>query len=163
MTQTFTFTKLPESVAELSAMPEANGSSPYAIAAVTVAILCNYEKNVQATLDMLDYIKGPRPLTPYEKQFLRDRLAGKGYKPFSFFAGSSPQNNYKPSYPYTVTVYDGPYSFNEEGYAKLSIQSSGADSARPITLRAKGGTQWCLWEQFLLADIRIPAADDPWA
>lgn len=39
----------------------------------------------------------------------------------------------------------------------------GADSPRPVKLRKKADGQWCLWEQYLLTDIRQPKADDPWA
>ena len=62
----------------------------------------------------------------------------------------------------TITVRDDPYSYQNEGYARLQLQSFGADSLRPVTLRRKG-EQWMLWDQMLLADIRTPAKDDPWA
>lgn len=161
---TYVFEKLPTSVAELKAMPEYNEKSPYAVAALTVAVLCNYEQNVDETINMLNALKGPQPLSPYEKQFLRDRLVGKGYKPRSFFAGTSPQNNYAPAQPYEITISANPYSFNDANYAKLYIQSSGADSPRQITLRCKPSTgEWFLWEQMLLSDIRVPVSADPWA
>ena len=162
MERTFTFQELPKSVTELQALPEYAMSDPFMTAALTAAILCNYESDPQATADMLNAIKGPRPLTPYEIQFLRDRLAGKGYKPFSFFQGATPQNNYTPALPYTITIRDDPYSYQNEGYVRLQLQSFGADSPRPVTLRQKG-EQWMLWEQILLSDIRTPAKDDPWA
>ena len=160
--KTFTFAKLPQNVAELQAMPEAQLKDPYVTAALTAAVLCHYEKNVDETIDMLNCLKGPQPLSTYEKQFLRDRLVGKGYVPRSYFAGTSPANNYEPSVPYTITVTETPYSFNEDKYALLYIKSSGADSPRQVKMRAKGDT-WYLWEQFLLPDIRVPASDDPWA
>ncbi|MBO4419040.1 MAG: hypothetical protein J5789_04365 [Oscillospiraceae bacterium] len=162
MERTFTFAALPTSVAELQALPEYAMTDPFMTAALTAAILCNYEANPQTTADMLNAIKGPRPLTPYEIQFLRDRLAGKGYKPFSYFMGASPANNYTPDKPYVITVRDDPYSYQNEGYVRLQMHSFGADTDRPITLRQKGN-QWMLWEQMLLSDIRIPAKDDEWA
>ena len=162
MERTFTFSALPGNVDELRALPEFAMTDPFMTAALTVAILCRYEADPNATVDMLNAIKGPRPLTPFEIQFLRDRLAGKGYKPYSFFDGASPANNYTPSRPYTITVRDDPYSYQNEGYVRLQLRSYGADSPRPITLRRKGD-QWMLWEQILLADIRVPVKDDPWA
>lgn len=160
--KTFTFAKLPENVEELKAMPEASLSDPYATAALTAAVLCHYEKNVDETIDMLNFLKGPQPLSPFEKQFLRDRLVGKAYVPRSYFAGTSPANDYQPSVPYTITVTETPYSFDQDKYALLYIKSSGADSPRNIKMRAKGDI-WYLWEQFLLPDIRVPASQDPWA
>ena len=162
MERTFTFNALPTSVAELQTLPEYAMSDPFMTAALTVAILCRYEADPQATAEMLNAIKGPRPLSPFEIQFLRDRLAGKGYKPYSYFRGATPANNYTPDQPYIITVRDDPYSYQNEGYARLQLRSYGADNPRQITLRQKGD-QWLLWDQMLLSDIRIPAKDDPWA
>ena len=171
---TVSFQELPQSVAQLQALPQASLASPYGTAALAIAALCAYESNPQAVADMLGFLRGPRPLTPYDIRFMRDRLQGKGYKTFSFFEGSSPQNNYTPTRPYRVTVFDNPYSWVSEDssqssagpvqYARLLLQSSGADNPRWITMRYKPSTnQWFLWEHQLLADIRVSAAADPWA
>jgi len=161
--QTFIFDNVPKNAAELSALPETELISPFQAAALTVLALCRYGEDTAACIDMLNLLKGPQPLSPYEQQFLRDRLRGKDYLPYSYFAGASPQNNYSPAQPLTLTIQADPYSFAEEGYAKLLVQSAGADQPRPIKLRRKGQSQWFLWEQFLLSDIRQPVADDPWA
>lgn len=113
---------------------------------------------------MLDFLKGPESLSNLEKQFLRDRLRGKGYKSLSFFAGATPDNGYSPQTPYQITVSSNPYSFDTENWATVYVQSGGADSPRPIKLRKKPSTgQWFLNEIQCLSDIRIPTADDPWA
>jgi hypothetical protein len=111
---------------------------------------------------MLNFLKGPQALNPREVQFFKDRLTGKEYKPFSFFAGATPQNNYTPTQPYQITVSEDAHTYDNASYARLQISSGGADSPRPITMRQKGD-QWFLWEQFLLSDIREPVANDPWA
>lgn len=161
---TFVFSNLPKNLSELQAMPESALSTPYQTAALTVAALCRYGESVDDCIEMLDFLKGPAPMSPYEKQFLRDRLSGKTYKPFSFFNGATPANGYTPSMPYTITISSGPYSFTDQNYAKLNLKSGGADSLRQITLRLKPSTgQWFLVEQFLLSDIRIPVSEDPWA
>lgn len=163
-TKSFTFHQLPTSVAELQAMPEAALKTPFQTAALTVAVLCHYETDPQVTIEMLNVLKGPQALSPYDIQFLRDRLSGKGYKACSFFRGATPENNYTPTEPLTITVSSGPYSFQEKGYANLLIQSSGADSPRQIKMREKPSSgEWFLWENYLLADIRTPVASDPWA
>ena len=161
--KTFTFDKLPENVEELKAMPEAALTDPFATAALTAAVLCRYEASPEETCEMLNCLKGPRPLSPFEKQFLRDRLVGKAYVPRSYFAGTSPENNYEPSLPYTVTVEENPYSYTNEGYATLWIKSSGADTPRQVQMRKAKDGRWYLWENFLLPDIRVPASEDPWA
>ena len=115
---------------------------------------------------MLEYLHGPKGLSVYDKQFLADRFRDKDYVPRSYLAGATPQNNYEPTAPYTVTVFENPYSRDHlaEGYLTLHIRSGGADSPRQIKLRNKPSTgQWFLWEQFLLSDIRPPVSADPWA
>ena len=77
--------------------------------------------------------------------------------------GAVPQNDYTPAEPYTINISENPYSYQEQGYAKLFIQSGGADSPRPVQLRKAKDGKWYLWEQFLLADIRVPESSDPWA
>ena len=113
---------------------------------------------------MLNFLKGPRPLSNMEIQFIDDRLRdGKTYVPFSYFKGATPENDYTPDKPYSITVESNPYSDANQGYKKLIIKSSGADTPREVQLRMKGDGQWLLWEQFLLPDIRAPKSADPWA
>lgn len=160
--ETFTFAALPESVEQMKALPEASLDTPYKAAALTVCALCAYAASPEIGISMLNFLKGPQPLSTYELQFLRDRFMDKKYVPFSYFKGAAPDNDYTPAQPFTVTVFSNPYSFNEEKYAVLYIQSGGADNPRQVKLRAKGN-QWFLWEQFLLPDIRVPKSQDPWA
>lgn len=160
----FTFAKIPTNVAELQALPEASLDSPFKTAALSVIILNNYVNDPEETFKMLDVLKGPEPLSPREKAFIRERMDGKEYKAKSFLEGATVQNNYTPSTPYTVTIYQNPHSFTEENHAKMFVQSSGADAMREVTLRKKPSTnQWFLVEIFYLSDIRIPAAEDKWA
>ena len=164
MSYTVSFPYLPVNLAQLQAMPEAALKQPEHTAALTIAVLCMYPIDKEAALEMLNYLQGPRGVTPYDKQFLADRFRDKDYVPRSYFAGATPQNNYEPSEPLTVTVFENPYSRGQDGYLTLHVRSGGADSPRQIKLRNKPSTgKWFLWEQFLLADIRQPVANDPWA
>lgn len=156
--------KLPKSIDELKSMPESSLQNPYEVAALFIAVVCNYHNNKVDTYEMMDFLRGPNKMTEFDKQFIRDRVGNKEYLARSFFVGSTPENNYEPNLPYTVVVEDNPYSYNQEGYIKLFIKSGGADSPRPITLRNKPSTgQWFVWQQLLLAGIRIPVKDDEWA
>ena len=162
--ESFTFASLPNNVDELKSLPEATLDSPFKTAALVMLALCHYEQNPDETFAMLDFLKGPEKVSNYEKQFIKDRLSGKGYKVKSFFAGATPQNNYQPKLPYTITVSDNPYSYPEENWATMHLQSGGADSLRQIKLRKKPSTgQWFLNEILCLADIRVPVESDPWA
>jgi len=171
---TFTFQLLPKNLTELQLLPEASLDSPYATAALAVAAMCYYGSDPSKVVDMLNYLKGPSSLSQHDIQFMRDRLKGKEFKTFSFFEGALPGNNYTPSEPYRITVSDNPNSWIVEDtsssatgpvhYARLYIKSSGADSARPITMRYKPSTnQWFMTDHQLLADIRVPIAEDKWS
>ncbi|NLV99377.1 MAG: hypothetical protein GX034_06235 [Clostridiaceae bacterium] len=163
-TETFKFTDLPLNLEELKTLAEADLSSPFKTAALTILALCRYEDSPEDAVEMLNFLKGPQALSNYDLQFLRDRLSGKGYKPYSFLEGAAPENNYKAEQPYQISIFDGPYSYKDQGYAKLLLRSSGADSPREILLREKPSSgEWFLWEQYLLSDIRAPQAEDPWA
>lgn len=160
----FTFAYVPKSVEELKALPESTIDSPYKSAALAMLVLCNYKNDVEGTHSMLDFLKGPEPLNPYEKQFLRDRLRDKEYKPFSFFEGANVDNDYTPTLPLTIVISETPYSFREDNWATLYIKSGGADSPRPIKFRRKPSTnQWFVNEIQCLSDIRTPKSSDPWA
>lgn len=165
-TYAVTLSQLPVNLEQMKAMPEAALKEPEHTAALTVAALTLYPIDKDASLQMLEFLHGPKGLRTYDKQFLADRFRDKDYVPRSYFGGSAPENNYEPAEPYTLTFFENPYSrdnFNE-GYLTLHIKSGGADSARQIKLRTKPSTgQWFLWEQFLLADIRQPVSTDPWA
>jgi len=163
-TETFTFQALPTSVAELKAIPEASLDSAFKTAALTVAVLCNFENDPEGTYEMLDFLKGPESVSTAEKQFIRERLQDKVYKVFSYFAGTSPENGYTPTQPYTISVIENPYSFDNENWATLYVQSSGADNPRGIKLRKKPSTgEWFLNDIQCLSDVRIPTEKDPWA
>ena len=130
-----------------------------------VLALCAYAADRQIGTDMLNWLRGPRPLNGQEISFLNDRFRdGKTYLPFTYFAGSTPDNNYTPAQPYTIRVESNHVSGEEQGYMKLFIPCGGADSPRPIKLRQRGSDgKWFLWEQYLLTGVRTPKSADPWA
>jgi len=162
-TEQITFPGIPESLAAFQALPQANLATPFDTAAMTVLALCVYPKDRALSLEMLACLRGPRPMSEMEKQFLADRFRDKDYVPRSFFDGATPDNDYAPASPLTIRVSENPYSYQDEGYAKLYLQSGGADSPRPIQLRLAKDGKWYLWDQFLLSDIRKPESQNPWA
>ena len=159
-----TMDRLPKTLEDLKAMPHATLKNPEEVAALTVAALALYPENSTETEKMLDFLRGPRPLNGMDKQFIKDRFRGKAYLMRSYFAGSTPENNYTPAQPYRVSVSENANSRSEDGYLTLYVACSGADSPRPLKLRNKPSTgEWFLWEQQLLTGIRIPKAEDAWA
>ncbi len=161
-----TIAAMPTSLNEFKEMDGADFSDPNKVVALTVVALCIYPINKDLSIEMLNYLKGPRPLSNYEIQFLADRFRGKDYLTASYFEGATPENGYEPKEPLTINVYKTGHSEDliSEGYLQLFLKSGGADTARGVKLRKKESTgEWFLWEYHLLPDIRKPNSEDPWA
>lgn len=158
-----TLTHLPDTAAEFEALSR---RTPEEVCACFLCALNLYIKDKDAGVAAMDLLRGPRPMTPYDAQFLRDRLRGKEYLPLAYFEGAAPENSYTPAQPYVLNVLLDPRPQDmEPGYLRLFLRTAGADSPRPIKLRQKPSTgEWFLWEYSSpLSGIRIPAAQDPWA
>lgn len=154
------FNSLPETYEQFISLPQASLSTPFETAAMTVLAFCYYPMDRELSLQMLDYLRGPRPLSGYDKQFIRDRFMDKDYVPRSYFEGATPDNDYQPKEPYTITVSDNPNSYTNEGMARLFLRSGGADSLRQIDLRKAKDGKWYLWEQYILSDISQPESSN---
>lgn len=160
-----TFNTLPKTLEEVKSLPGADLKTPEIVAGLVIAALCLYPDNKDEAVSILNFLKGPSPLSPMEQQFINDRfMDGKSYIPKSYFKGATPENGYTPEMPYTLVFTDSVTEFAEPGYKKFDITSGGADSPRSIVLRTKPSTgEWFLWEQYLLSAIRVPVSEDPWA
>ncbi|MBQ5421664.1 MAG: hypothetical protein IIU26_05490 [Clostridium sp.] len=157
--------RLPQNLSDMLKMPEAAMRAPEQTAFLTVAALCAYAEDRSDGLEMLNYLRGSRPLGIYDQQFLADRFKGQHYIPFSYFEGAVPENGYTPEVPYRLALYENFYSRDNlnDGFLTLYLRSGGAMSERPMTFRLKPSTgQWFLWEQSLMVGIRTPMNRDPW-
>jgi len=163
-TKVITISYLPQTLAEFQAMPQMDLSKPENTVVMFLCAANLWTIDKTAGEDAVNLLSNPkRQMTPYDKQFLRDRLGDKHYLPKSYFEGATPDNNYTPSQPLTVKVIpDGRPQDVEAGYKRLFLKSGGADSNRYIKLREKDGI-WYLWEYFgLLPGIRAPKAEADW-
>ena len=162
-TEEIVFDRLPETLEEFKAMPQAALATPFQTAAMTVLAFCFYPQDPQLSLEMVNYLRGSRPLSGYDRSFIKDRFRDSDYVPRSYFEGATPQNDYLPQEPYRIRVSENPYSYQNQGYATLYIRSGGADSPRSVQLRLAKDGKWYLWEQFILVGIRQPESQNPWA
>ena len=163
-TEKIVFGNLPESYEQFTALPQASLSTPFQTAAMTVLAFCFYPKDSELCYRMIDFLRGPRPMNGSDKSFIADRFRDKDYVPRSYFAGATPSNDYQPVAPYTISVSENRYSYDEQGLAKLFIKSGGADDPRPIKLRKAKDGKWYLWEySSILLGIRQPESSNPWA
>ena len=154
---------LPATLAEFQALPR---STPEEVCAGFLCALNLYTKSPNDGVAAMDLLRGPRPMTPYDSQFLRDRLRGKEYLPLAYFDGATPQNGYRPTARFTLSV--PPPQPRSEGASRIRRGFSpraAAAAPRPVKLRQKPSTgEWFLWEYSSpLSGIRIPASQDPWA
>lgn len=157
--------KIPENLQEFEVLA-AKGQQPECICALFLCALALFERDKEAGTAAMNLLRGPKPMTPYDCQFLRDRLRGKSYLPLAYFEGATPGNNYQPRVPYMLNVLADPRPKDvEPGYLRVFLTTSGADSPRPMKLRQKVSTgEWFLWEySSILSGIRIPVAEDSWA
>lgn len=163
------FASMPETLAEFTALPQGALQSPFDTAAMIIAALCVYPLNKDECMAMINYLRGPNPMSQRDIIFLRDRMAQNNKASFlgaSYFNGATPQNEYTPSEPYTVIVSEHPYSYSSEGIVNLHIRSGGADSPRGVAVRLAKDGKWYLWQtdyHTLLLDIRAPESRNPWA
>lgn len=158
-----TFPKLPESFEEFTSLPQAKLETPADTAAMTVLAFSFYPQDKELSLQMLNYLRGPRPLTETEKRFIADRFLDKDYVPRSYFKGATYLNDYKPSEPYTVIPFTNPNSDIQENMKRMWLNSGGADNPRYVDVRLAKDDKWYLWEQYILSDIRKPDSANPWA
>lgn len=167
ITREFTYDAIPRTVEELKAVQKCP-QDVFETAALAVLALNVYESDPDACAAMLDYLNGPDAVANRDLQLIRTQFMGDAkYTVRSYFKGAGPQNNYTPTMPYTVTVHDNPYSYQnqQEGYISLFIPSGGADTDRQVTLRTKPSTgEWFIhsW-QGLLMGIRTADEANPWA
>lgn len=162
--KSFVFESIPGTLEEFKALPGTDLTDPFAVCALTIVALNAYAANPAEGLNMLNFLKGPQPLSTFETSFLKEHMTD--YLARSYFAGATPDNDYTPDMPYTVEIFEQAHSLDQkgEGYILLHVRSGGADSPRDIKLRTKPSTsQWFMWEQFLLPGIREPKSADPWA
>ena len=157
------FRNLPSTFEEFASLPQAALSTPFDTAAMTVLAFCYYPQNKDLALQMVNYLRGPRPLSGGDISFIADRFRDSDYVPRSYFEGSTPANDYTPAEPYTIIVSESPYSYQNEGYATLYITSGGADAPRSVQMRKAKDGKWYLWEQFILVGIRQQESANPWA
>ncbi len=161
-----TLQSIPSNLDEFNSLAAMGLSRPENTCALFLCALALFDRNKEDGTAAFNVLRGPKPMTPYDVQFLRDRLRGKSYLPLAYFEGATPENSYTPNKPYVLNVMDDSRPQDvEAGYIRVFLKTAGADSPRPMKLRNKPSTgEWFLWEySSILSGIRMPAAEDPWA
>ncbi len=166
--KTFKFSKLPGTLEEVKALPEAKLTDCFATAALAVLALNVCATDMDEGARILEFLNGPNEFTAHDRQFINTQfMDGHNYIPRSYFKGATPENNYTPKEPFSIEVTETPHSKDafDEGYITLYLESGGADSLRPIVLRTKKSTgEWFVNDfRGILSSIRKTAETDEWA
>ncbi len=151
-TKTFTNTEvkisaLPTGVEEFVSLRDQVADSPAGGAAMFVVALYLHTQDRALGLQCLTVAvdrnqltegrEGYKGLQPARRciQNWRDRVLSKPYIAASYFLGTSPGGKYAlPAPPFVIGFKEVRNPYQKEGQAKCFVYSSGADSARPITL-----------------------------
>lgn len=121
--------KMPESLPELKAHIS-EGRQPERICALFLCALALFDRDKDAGTDAMDILRVPRPMTPYDCQFLCDRLRGKAYLPLAYFEGATPENGYRPqaSYPFSgrpVGIIKRERKYLKMEFANMALDATG--------------------------------------
>lgn len=138
--------KIPKNMEEFFTLSAVSLDSPYKTAALTVVALCVFSQNKTLGIDILNYLRGNRVLTPFDIVYISDRIGNKNSDAvFSYFS----DGEYK-----SVTVagsYDGDDTVK---CVNVYVKSNVKENFNKICLRLCTDGRWHLWEQFLLTDIQ---------
>lgn len=155
--------QLPQSLEAFKAMPQFDLSQPENTCALFLCALNLFVQDRELGVEAINLLKGPKPLSPFDINFLRDRVMDKPYLPLIYFEGANPENDYQPDEPLTLLFYEDQRPQDiEAGYLRLYLETSGADSKRAIKLRQKDD-QWFIWDYpGIVMDVRKPKKDSDW-
>jgi len=167
-TITYTFNALPRNIEELKTLEVNNReyfSSPHFVTALFICCLNRITDNSADAWNMINYLRthtatiGENNILKVSNVVMQDIVQqhldndSNGYPVSnglrSYFAGSSPANQYTPTTPYQVTVVEKSDVYTtEDGFrcAKLYVESSGSDNLiGPLKLRKTDGHGWLLY------------------
>ena len=155
----------PASVADFLALRARLGGSPAGAAtALIVALTCFVQEPqvgqacLEATIHPNRLADGQLPRVTY--QFMWEQLSQAPYIVRSYVYGTRPENGYQlPPPPYQFHFFRNRLS-EEQGddTYKLFVHCTGADTARPVTMRQTENGQWLALEwSTLIVGVREPA------
>lgn len=164
---TYTFNTIPASVEEFKASPYFDLSNEHNTFAMFIVALKIYSENPELGNECIDVLRGPVPMSSYDKSFIKDRFMGKKYLANAYFEGATPANGYTPSMPLTIVtqIDSAPQYTAGEDYRRVFVKQDGFDNPRYATFRLKKSeNKWFISEYSgILSGVKQPAAEDPWA
>jgi len=167
---------LPQSIEEFVTLRDRIADTPQGGAVVMIIALLLYAKDQelgeQALTVAVDRERLQQAADGYRGWQLRKRslqliqrqILDSPHIPRSYFLGTSPESNYQlPEPPLRIECRSGAYSGDVDSTAyRVFVTSSGAPSARPVTLHRNQRGFWKAYEwSSLLLGVRPPAEHEP--
>lgn len=112
---------------------------------VLIFAICNYKKNKELFYEMLKKATNTDKISEDIKNKIDEQMTKNNKQSYigtSYFYGATRENNYTPFKPYTLEIIEGPYAYQNEGYATLHIKTSGADLPRAATFKKTEDNKW---------------------
>lgn len=158
------FSALPETLAEFETLIDEDFSQPEEAAGLFFCAVNLLSINADEGIAAINMLKGPVELSDVDKSWFKDRISDKLYLARAYFEGSTPENNYAPTEPYTILFQEDPRPGDvEEGYMRFYVDTPAFDSARYIKLR-QHKDNWYIWDiNNIMVGVREPAEEDPWS
>lgn len=172
--QKVTIDKMPANVDEFLELRNNIATTPEGGASVFLVALKTYVENPElgnqflviavdrGSLQEGDTYKG-FSLGKSSMQLIKNQMAKNNKIPNSYIQGSTPENGYSVKAPYEYKFKSNPYSGDpEKGLYKIFVFCSGADSARPISLKKNDKGIWKAnnWSSVLVGIKKEPVSDD---
>ncbi|GAB4327574.1 MAG: hypothetical protein OHK0038_01270 [Flammeovirgaceae bacterium] len=175
--QKVTLDKLPTTVDEFIEMRDKIAQTPEGGATTMIVALLLYAQNPEIGLpcltiaiekeQLIDGKGGYKDKVPSKSaMYLIEQISKenkKTYVPRSYFKGTSPENGYElPSGKLELEFSSNSYSGDvKTGKFKIFVKSSGADTARPITLKVNDKGIWKANEfSSLVVGVKAPTVKD---
>ncbi len=161
---TVKFETLPNNITEFSVLANNGLTKPENTCALFICAVNMLANNLNEGLNAINLLKGPQPLSTFDKSWFKDRISDKPHLAMAYFNGSTPENSYTPALPYSITFMQDPRPQDcEAGYMRLQIKTPAFDSPRYMKLRQKG-ENWYIWDvNSIMLGVKTPAKNDPWA
>ena len=167
---------LPQSIEEFVALRDRIADTPQGGAAIMIAALLIYaedqELGEQALTVAIDRERLQEAADGYRGwqvrkrplQLIQRQILDSPHIPRSYFLDTSPEGGYQlPEPPLRIECQSGPYSGDvEDGTYRIFVTSSGAPSARPVTLHRNQRGFWKVYEwSSLLLGVVPPSVHEP--
>jgi hypothetical protein len=166
--------KIPTNIEEFVELRNLTATTPEGGAAMFLLAMKIYDDNAelgkkcfvvavdQGSLTEGDTYKG-FSLLKSDLQLIESQLAKDINIPNSYIKSSSVNNSYKVTLPYEYEFSRNSYSgTDKEGAVKVFVKCSGADSARPMSLKINDKGLWkvTVWSSVLVGIKKVPVSDD---